>query len=450
LGRFDRQSLQSLPLPAADSVEDLSASQWPDSLRGELAKLVYRMSRLSGEVLQSRASSTSVPPSVGDAQAFQGTISRLESVPVPPDLADVLDLNQFQRVRLKVNVTTDATDDASPEATLVSDLLVRRLPAAARPGDQLSGVGLVLRPPASDQTGQSDAGAFWVGGAVQWVPAEPSSPSQAVLAEAGVDVGGLPALARRSRQPLMSEDSDLFFPMIAAAEMAAESSSAAAREMRDPSEPVSPLDLLQYPRDWVGQWVEINLETVRWTRVEIESPTRRRQAGVNAYYQIDAMGDLGDVQLRIENADGEPVTMENRYPVTIVSAELPDFLRQAARDPDDLARQPLGGRPTAEPVIGMAKVPVVVSGFFYRLWSYQSEFMQARGGEDQFAPLIIAGQITDRSTSSPDASRIQWIGMFAAAGVALGIVATFWFGRVTSHGDLEARRRRQEAPPRAE
>lgn len=435
LGRFSRESLEAIPLPSPDARDGSVASRWPASLRGDLAKLVYRMSRLSEAILRQRHQTASQPPVIGEAEAFAGTIQKVEAVTVPPELADVLEMSQFQRVRLRTETSSNTGG--------VSDLLVRQLPKAAEPGDRLSGVGLVLRPATSNETGAAGSGAFWVGGAVQWTPAEPTSPSQAVLADAGVDVGGLPALARRSRQPLTAADSDLFFPMIAAADMAADASSAAAEAMRAPTDPISPIELLQSPDDRVGQWVEIKLETVRWTRVAIESPARRQQAGTDAYYQIDAMGDLGDVQLRIEGADGGPVTMENRYPVTIVSADLPDFLRQAAGG-DDPTLSPDGANPVTDPVVGMAKVPVTVSGFFYRLWSYQSDFMESRGGDDQFAPLIIAGRVTDRRMSDSDAAGIHWIGMFAAVAVALGIAATFWFGRVTQRGDLEARRRRQE------
>ena len=156
----------------------------------------------------------------------------------------------------------------------------------------------------------------------------------------------------------------------------------------------------------------------------VESEQRQAEVGGLFYYQIDAIGDLGNVQLQIEVPDGEPVLMENRYPVTIVTAKLPKFLHDKEGD-----------------WVSTITAPARVEGWFYRLWSYESDFMKSRGGK-QIAPLIIGGVIEDRRVRAADPIGVKLIGKTAAFGIIAGIISTILFGWYTRRGDRESRRRR--------
>ena len=85
-----------------------------------------------------------------------------------------------------------------------------------------------------------------------------------------------------------------------------------------------------------------------------------------------------------------------------------------------------------------------VDGFFFRLWSYQSEFMNQRGGGDQFGPLIVATTITDLSKMADDPAGVQIIGWIAAAAVIVGILFFWLWSRTMDARDRHAKRRRQE------
>ncbi len=396
----------------------------------ELAKIVFRMNRLSETALQSRVARSATPPIVGDAVVIDGEIVAAEPLTIGTELQEYLELTQIEMIRL-----ADIGD--APHV-----LFSHRLPRAAVASDRISGVAVRIRvatPKTSEGAGQADSEQarhdliIDVAGRLNWTSAHPQSPADAVLAMAGVDLSRLAEIGKLDRQPLSDADSPLFYPMMGAARIDGDTVrdnaqlSEAVRSMRKSTRAVSPVDLLQSPQKFTGQWIRLDVETVRITRVAVESSQRRSQIGGDFYYEIDAIGNLGNVELKIEVPGGEPVTMENRYPVTIVTAQLPDFLKPPASDKDQL--------------VLTRRVPIGVEGFFYRLWSYESDLMQSHGGK-QFAPLILAGVIEDERSGSSDPHGVQEIGNIAAVAVIAAIVAMIIFGIVTRRGDRRARDRK--------
>jgi hypothetical protein len=395
----------------------------------ELAKLVFRITRLSDTILHERLTQSASPPIVGDAVKIDAEIVGHESLTVSSDLQEYLNLDRVEMIQLP------------PIDGVAHVLFAETLPDDAAVGDRISGTAVRLRvasasaqndePTTQEKTGDPDKQLIVdVSGRLKRTPAQPSSPAAEVLALAGVDLSRLADMNALDRQPLSEADSPLFFPMIgAAAQVAAttennERLAAAIDEMRAATTYVAPVELLQNPAAFIGQWIRLDVETVRITRVAVQSKQRRQEIGGDFYYEIDAIGDLGNVQLQIEVPGGEPVTMEDRYPVTIVTTHLPKFLSSGA---DQL-------------VITKSAV-IRVEGFFYRLWGYESDLMQPHGGK-QFAPLIIAGVLEDRWPSSDDPLGVQIIGKIAAVGVLLAIVAVIVFHLVTRRGDRESRERR--------
>ncbi|TWU16439.1 hypothetical protein [Allorhodopirellula heiligendammensis] len=398
----------------------------------EIAKIVFRINRLSQTALQTRAAQSGAPPVVGDAVPIDGAIVASTSLNISPELQEYLDLQQIDMTQL--------ADVAGVPHILFS----KRLPTEADTGDRVSGVAVRIRTsspnPTEIQIQGSDNQAppnliVDVAGRLNWAPAHPRSPAEAVLAMSGVDLSRLADIDKLDRQPLSDSDSSLFYPMMGAASMAGQHHgdemplddgqlNTAFRSMRESAVAVSPVELLQNPHQFTGDWIELDVETVRITRVAVESELRRREIGGEYYYEIDAIGDLGKVELRIEVPGGDPVTMENRYPVTIVTAHVPDFLQPSADNEEEL--------------VVTRNVPIRVEGFFYRLWSYESDFMRSHGGK-QFAPLIIAGVIADQRSGSTDPLGVQVIGNIAAFGVVTAIIAVIIFGIVTRRGDRRAK-----------
>lgn len=418
---FDVSQLQSIATLRDDSrtvpIEDLNSIQWDTRT---LAKLAYRFDRLDDAVLKQRQTQTAstTPTNVGDGVSIDGRVLDLLALAVPDDLVDVLEFKTMSAVRIQ------------PTRAPPSIVVFRSLPLDLQIGDRLSGSGALI-----GNTGTTD---IHIGGRLAWNPSNPSSPAASVLSQSGVDLSRLYEIAQLDRKPLTGTDSSVFFAMMGVAKKAgkpAQGEASPSKPLRDAVAAMrsqrlaaSPIDLLKTPQEFTGQWIALDIETVRITRVAVESAQRQVEVGSAFYYQVDAIGDLGNVQLKIEVPDGEPVTMENRYPVTVVAAELPEFLQQGQGD-DWVSTQ---------------TVPIRVEGFFYRLWSYESDFMKARGGK-QFAPLVIGGVMEDRRSGASDPIGVSLIGKVAAIGIIAGIIAVIVFGIVTRRGDRSSRKRRYES-----
>ncbi len=198
-------------------------------------------------------------------------------------------------------------------------------------------------------------------------------------------------VSTRNREPLMPEDADAFYPMLAAARPLAS---------RKPTNQSTPNHSIccENRTKFGGDWLTMRVNTVSVTRVSVTEPFRQQQLGSDHYFQIDAMGDLGDVVMQIERKPGEagePIRFENTYPVSLVSLTLPEFLTHQIRQQE-------GG----DAAVSMIAVPIRVNGFFFRLWSYESDFMDRLGGGDQFGPLLVVAHIID--LQSEQAGGLAW------------------------------------------
>ncbi|EMI55243.1 hypothetical protein [Rhodopirellula sallentina] len=409
---YDRSRMEGI-------VEDVRPSlDNPGVNVDEIAKLVFRMDRLSETVLKQRLEQSADEPVVGDAVAVDDTVLESQTFTVGSTLQEYLGIDRVEMLRL------------SPVDGLPRFVFARGSSQRMSPGDRVSGVAVRIRFPGD---GNESSLLLDVAGRLGWQPAQPASPSENVLAMQGIDLGRLAEVDLLDRKPLSESDSPVFYPMIGASAKVAEHLTGAedfdksVLAMRENATDALPVKLLQNPTAFTGQWIRLRVETVRITRVAVQSEQRRREIGGDAYYEIDAIGDLGKVQLQIEVPDGEPVVMENRYPVTIVTRELPDFLQQSDR--------------ADGPLVTTVNRAIHVEGFFYRLWSYESDFMKQRGGK-QFAPLIIAGVIEDLRPTSDDPMGVQAIGQIAAFAVVGAILAAIAFHWVTKRGDKESRKRR--------
>lgn len=384
---FDRQRIEALsPIDEEAKV-------------GEVAKLIFRLNNVDGEVLRSRADDSWT---IGHAVEVDGEIESVSSLKVPAKLVEFLDLSRISVVRVRVGeeIVTTITPPIS---------------ALAKPGDRVAGVGIVIDP--SDRAAAIKR--------LRWMPSVAPSMGWQLLADAGVDVGMLTDVMTLNRKPLVAADGDAFYAMLAA-------TGGIATRTDVPTPPTfGPVKLLTDARAQVGQWMRLNVETVQITRVAVTENNRRQQLGQDHYFQIDAVADLGDVVIRVETGDDpndEQAVFENRYPVSIVTLELPAFLAAAAG-----------------PNVIVAEVSrmVAVDGFFYRLWSYKTEYMKRFGGAEQFGPLVMAARMVDTTPNTRDPVGVSVIGWIAAAAVLAGLIATIVWHRWTTSGDRAIREKQK-------
>jgi hypothetical protein len=410
----------AIPLLSGFNVERLEAAFPPDdeSSLGELAKLVYRLRSLDSRSL-SRLATDSEAIAIGDALNVQGTITRIQSVAIPNELVEYLELSRLYLIDVAVE-----TGDEQRGVRLVS----ASSPVKAQIGDRISAVGVVLETVATGEANQRRPLAIACA-TVRWFPQGPGNVGQELLRENGFELGWLPELASRNRQPLLAEDGDAFYTMIATARSLGENATL--------PEPVGadPVALLQQPEAMVGQWIQMELESVQVTRVAVTDPMRESQLGSDHYYQIDAVGDLGRVVIKIESPDPDapPATFQSRFPVSLVIGELPAFLRQRIRQ-----------QQAGDAIVAPLRIKLSVNGFFFRLWGYETEFMNQHGGGQQFGPLIVAARLQNREPEVSDPIGVGNIGIAAAVLVVVSMLAIWWWQRRVWAADETARRRRQE------
>ncbi|MCG8651789.1 MAG: hypothetical protein MI861_18255, partial [Pirellulales bacterium] len=308
----------ALPLISGFDQQRLEAAYPPrdEQAAGELGKLIFRLRQVNARFLQQRLGKPDEPAplQLGDVVKVEGVIEAVSSLSVPQKLVEFL---EFRRLQLVDIATTDKTR---------LRVVTTGLPREAQAGDRVGCYGVWIE---LAEAGQADEGNVAAAARLQWFPASPVDPSWQMLSDEGVDIGLLAGVKDRNLEPLTGADGDAFYTMLAATD--------ALSGRADLPQPVSiqPATLLRESGKLSGQWVRLSLETVQITRVAVTEPQRQQQLGSDHYYQIDAMGDLGNVVVRIDRPEGDqgpPAKFYNRFPVSLVVRRLPDFLSQQIRD----------------------------------------------------------------------------------------------------------------------
>ncbi|MDG2220323.1 MAG: hypothetical protein P8L85_03030 [Rubripirellula sp.] len=378
---------------------------------GELAKMIYRLKTIREDSLRDRLGDDDAVQ-LGDAVQLAGELVRARRVSVPDALVEFLEFTDL----FLIDVTTE-------EGT-TRQLVCPAFPRDAKPGDGITALGVVV------DLATEGGWTAMAASRVQWSPRNTSEQGWQLLSDAGFDVALLAGVQQRSRQPLVAQDGDGFYSMLAAARQIGK------RADNPKAASLESVELLSRPEGLTGKWLSLVMETVQITRIAITDPARQDQLGQDHYFQIDAVVDLGEVIVKIERPDpssGPPAIFENRYPVSVVAAEIPVFLQ-------DRIRLQQGG----EAVVSEHRSLIAVDGFFYRLWSYESEFMSQNGGGDQFGPLLVAAKIMDRTPNADDPIGVRVIGWVAAVGVVAGILFFWVWSRLVAARDRDARRLRRQ------
>lgn len=436
-------------LPGADA-ERLreAAGVWSDppsqSGTAAAAKLLWALARVAPETLESLAGQPQSPEqdqeqaSTVSVRVVQqrGRVQRYDSVRLPDELADVLEFDRLYRV-----VVRPDGDDAAPGTvqSLVR-IVTPKIPSAWGAGD---GVGQPVQFTAVEVA--QGEGRWLFASRLRWYPMagegdETQGRGQVpegwqMLAAAGVDIHALADVATRNRKPLVPEDHEAFYGVLSAASQAHADRLADANPTR-----IDALEMLKNPTEWVGRWIRFDAETARLSRVAVTSPKARQVLGRDSYWQVDAFAELTDVRVELEPSreDGEPLVFENRFPVTVAILELPEWLSQRM----GRAEEPRGvGRVDMQ----MLSEAVTVDGFFFRLWSYESDFTASRGGR-QVGPLVLAADIRPRPSSAVSASSVASIGWIFAAVMVGAIVIAAWVLWRVERRDRQIARHRRDTP----
>lgn len=407
----------AIPLLSGFDRERIDAAYPPgdETSLSELAKLAYRLRSLDPDSLAKLARADG-EPAIGDVIPVEGAIERINMIAVPSSLVEYLEFSRLHVLEIRSEQRT-------------TRVVVSSLPSDAAVGDRVSAVGVIVDVSA-DVADEAAPLVTIVANRLKWFPKRAGNLGQKLLSESGVDLGLLANVASRSRRPLLAEDGDAFYSVLAAAN--------AVGNRPDLPAPVDvdPVALLQNAQELAGEWVHMDLDCVQITRIAVPENSRQKQLGSDHYYQIDAFGDLGDVAIKIESPDKgvPPTTFYSRYPVSLVIRDLPTWL-------DDRVRNQTGG----EAIVAPVRLRMGMDGFFYRLWSYESDFMSQQDGGQQFGPLMIPTRLTSLDPDSDDPVGTGVIGTVASIAILAAIAMIWWWQRRVTKGDHAARRRRHSA-----
>ena len=405
----------AIPLLGGFDSERIAATYPPTEQQatGELAKLVYRLRALDPKFLADLVAAgqddTDAASALGDAMVVEGEIQQLAALQVPAALIEYLELERL--------LVLDLRRESATVRVITGDM-----PADVGEGDRVTGVGVAI------ELSSSGAPAVIAAGQLKWFPAAPQSVGWTLLSAAGIDIHALTNVGSRNREPLSAADGDLFYAMLAKASAIARTAPAPPR--------VEAVSLLQHPEQFSGEWLRMELESVQVTRIAVTEPARQRQLGGDHYYQVDAVAALSDVVIEIARADGDDgpkAKFENRYPVSFAIQQLPAFLR-------DQIRLQEGG----DAMVAQISLPLEVDGFFFRLWGYETDYMEKFGGGEQFGPLLIAARLSARE-QVVDAVGSRKIGWIAATAVLVAIIAIWIWNSVLARRDRRVKQRRKQS-----
>lgn len=379
--------------------------------------------RTSGPTLEQVAASPDAFR--GSALHVSGTCRHMIVRAVAEQQAEQLEFRKY----FELEITT-------PDPALAVRAYVRQIPQAWSEGALAEPVALdgVLL----DRTAESDATTLVVAAPrVAWHPqkAEPSrgiGPAQAALGQHAVDLGRFDLARQRNMLDFDNNERELFYQILNAVGQLDTAQLPGA-------EPLPLAELLSEPTAYQGQLLRFTAHARRVTPVLVDDPDIRDRYQIDRYYQVDALIQLDDRQIRLAS----PLTRKSavyadKFPVTFCTRSLPESLRRRAQAPGALAGE--------QPLINER---VELTGYFFKLWPYRSDFLQAVDlQQDHPSPLFLGSAVVPAPLAAPARDTPLGIGLAVAFAVALlASVGFAWRANRRQLARLRSRRRSSGPPP---
>lgn len=298
-----------------------------------------------------------------------GTVVNAERIEVPERFARRFNFDHYYQLRF-------ASTEPAPAAIVYSRTIPRvwanRLANAksakvtiAERGS-LSGMFLQVGAP---QDG--NATVVLVTNAVAWHPAAVDlaagiTADHVALAAHGMDVAQFSAV--EDRKPLTVHDRECFYQLL---HTMAKLPPNFLAERAVPQPDVT--ELLQNPRDHRGRLVSLVGTARRAIQIQVDDPDIVMRFGIRHYYEVEIFTDTA-MAVRFVDAQGGEDKVFHRYPVVVCLPTVPTWMPMGEKIHQD----------------------VRVTGFFFKHWTYRSQYMTAaapsmeEGPERlQLSPLLI-------------------------------------------------------------
>jgi hypothetical protein len=325
---------------------------------------------------------------------LMGRVKGVVRVDLIPEVAARLDFDHYFRVAFEL-------DDA-PNPILICSRKVPQAWLAIQPRNERASVhGLFIK--VGDAGGPHPQLVF-AAQRVAWQPDQiapelGTTADHVMLGNLGFDIGLLDDVTQTNFREITSQDRECFYQMLSAVGRAepAELQANATGEF-------SLTALLSDPRPHHGRFATVRGVARRVTKIRVDDADIRERFHLDHYYQIDLFLQLGDQIIRVDSPKSKhdgPV-YHGTFPVTVCALRLPPDL------PESL-------NPRRE---------VRVPAFFFKVWSYKSEFVTGvEKGQLQRSPMFIALEpivLPQKQISNP-AGYVAVIALVVTA-------SAFWFG----------------------
>lgn len=299
---------------------------------------------------------------------LSGTITSLKKIKLLPEVAELYDFQHFFVLKGQATANTSQTtsSDQSSEQSMPVTLYAMEVPMAWRSTKELNEpfrcTGMFLKVIEPD-AGQPTELVFAAQRA-EWNPKAANesfrvTESHVLLGEHGFDVGLLDELRQLNGKKVGQQDTESFYQVLAAT-----------KSIQKTEIATKSFDLASmYGKPFNNQCdlYTISAEIRRATEIKIHEPFYHRRFGFDKYYQLDAFIRL-EKKVNIVDAAGKKLTFENIFPITICLAELPPGVETGKAQ----------------------RVKADIDCFFFKLWSYKSEFVRQLGKDRTLSsPLMI-------------------------------------------------------------
>ncbi len=245
----------------------------------------------------------------------------------------------------------------------------------------------------------------------------PLAPYVLGLGQLGWDLAYLDTIAEHNQKPLSHDEAAGFYSLLRLASSSLEPRGA------DTGPASQPLALLADATASVGRSLEWRVRIVTGTLVQVADPADRRQLDGEEYVQFDGFVDIGNDRIRFQpvGAAGPAPKLDfsGEFPVTIVAP-----LNQQLLNSSFVPVQQLDAGQQSWAVGQYA----TLRGRFYRLWSYQSELVQASTPQGrQVAPLVVASSLHPTTPPVRDqTSNVGWFGWALCGAMLVILTAILW------------------------
>jgi hypothetical protein len=382
-------------------------------------------------------------------QSWEGWTVDIEPLPVPHEARSWWPTSQLYLLKLANGLNSSSPgEERSPPADSVGWALVSQVPKEWLAGTLHQPVvlwGAIPLPPPPKTLDQTDSASvrplspppLMLVGHIQWRlsarsdpqapvaydrPLSPSLPfSWSWLLEKNIDLMLVNQLRRAGHSALSAGEADAFYSLLHLTNTAGDELVEV-----DPRDVVSLSDILAAPDRHVLKRTRFTLRSLRSREVPITDPWLQTQLGGDRYFEIQGLADLGDLRVEYQPPDGAtPIAFDGRFPVTIVSRQLPSWMLDRRASAAELSNA------------GFGPQDLEVSGIFYRLWSYRrAAEADSRGDAGtivQISPLVVATELRPPRAGWQDSptteQRLQWIPLSLLIVVAIGLAIAAWTSR---------------------